>query len=292
MLRTRLLTGAVLIALVVAMLVVDQPPWYPFLLLLVLVLALAGCAEMLHLVTPASRPVGWLAYGAVSLMVAANWVVHVCPWAEALEPNAWFWITSAFEAIVIAAFVVEMGIFREPGQSVTRIALTIGLAAYLGLLPSFFAQLRWLGPTATQTAAGHGTALLALAIFVPKCTDIGAYFTGRFLGRHPMAPVLSPKKTWEGAAGGFLAAVLATIVIDRLGPANPLRADALWEVGFGISVGGAGILGDLAESLIKRDCRQKDASHLVPGFGGVLDVVDAILFAAPVVYWWCLAADK
>jgi phosphatidate cytidylyltransferase len=133
---------------------------------------------------------------------------------------------------------------------------------------------------------------LALAIFVPKCTDIGAYFTGRFLGRHPLAPVLSPKKTWEGAAGGFLAAVLATILIDRLGPANPLREDALWEVGFGISVGGAGILGDLAESLIKRDCRQKDASHLVPGFGGVLDVVDAILFAAPVAYWWCLAADK
>jgi phosphatidate cytidylyltransferase len=121
---------------------------------------------------------------------------------------------------------------------------------------------------------------------VPKCGDIGAYFTGRLLGRHRMTPVLSPKKTWEGAAGGLAAAVLAAIGIDRLGPEAGLRGDWVREVLFGLSLGVAGMFGDLAESLIKRDCRQKDASHVVPGFGGVLDVVDAVLFAAPVAYWW------
>src|SRR5262249_34252678 len=106
------------------------------------------------------------------------------------------------------------------------------------------------------------------------------------LGRHRMTPVLSPKKTWEGAAGGIAAAAATAIGLDRFGPA-PVLHNALWaEIGFGVTVGAAGMLGDLAESLIKRDCRQKDASQAVPGFGGVLDVVDAVLFAAPVAYAW------
>jgi phosphatidate cytidylyltransferase len=101
-----------------------------------------------------------------------------------------------------------------------------------------------------------------------------------------MTPVLSPKKTWEGAAGGLLAAVLVTVALDRLGP-EPLLRQRWWaEAGFGLSVGGAGMLGDLAESLVKRDCRQKDASQAVQGFGGILDVIDAVLLAAPVAYFW------
>jgi phosphatidate cytidylyltransferase len=124
---------------------------------------------------------------------------------------------------------------------------------------------------------------LALAIFVPKCCDTGAYFTGRLFGKHPMAPVLSPKKTWEGAGGGLAAAAAAAIGINRLGPV----LGSVWaEVGFGLTVGIAAMLGDLAESLIKRDCGRKDASEVVPGFGGILDVIDSILFAAPVAFCW------
>jgi phosphatidate cytidylyltransferase len=152
------------------------------------------------------------------------------------------------------------------------------------LLPCFFSQLRWLDPD-DQNA---NSVRLALAAFVPKCCDIGAYFTGRALGRHKMTPVLSPKKTWEGACGGLLFAVLVTIGMDRLAPVSVpvLRHELWWEIGFGLTVGLAGMLGDLAESLIKRDCQTKDASSAVPGFGGVLDVVDAIIFAAPVSYFW------
>jgi phosphatidate cytidylyltransferase len=129
-----------------------------------------------------------------------------------------------------------------------------------------------------------GAVALALAIFVPKCCDIGAYFAGRFLGRHPMTPVLSPKKTWEGAVGGLLAAVGAAVAIDRF---DPVVAGG-WpgEIGFGLTVGVAGMLGDLAESLVKRDCRSKDASQSVPGFGGLLDVIDSVIFAAPVAWLW------
>jgi phosphatidate cytidylyltransferase len=98
-----------------------------------------------------------------------------------------------------------------------------------------------------------------------------------------MAPVLSPKKTWEGAIGGLIASAAVAVGINQFGPV--ITGGLGYEVAFGIVVGAAGMLGDLAESMIKRDCVTKDASHTIPGFGGVLDVVDAILFAAPVVYW-------
>jgi len=261
--------GAILIVLVVGMLVVDQRlgPWYPFLLLLLLALSLVACFELLHLLGP-RRPPAWLCYLAVAALILANW-------APALNPgfDPWLWIMGTFAVVVLGAFLVEMATFREPGESVTRIALAVWLTAYLGLLPCFLAQLCW---------PERNTIRLALVIFVPKCCDIGAYFTGRFLGRHPMTPTLSPKKTWEGLAGGLVAAVAVAMGVNRLGAGLTDWAAA----GFGLTVGIAGVLGDLSESLIKRDCRQKDASQVVPGFGGVLDVADAVLFAAPVAYWW------
>jgi len=279
--------GAILIALVVGMLVVDQrlDPWFPFLLLLLLVLSVVACRELLLLLGNARRPAGWLCYTAVTALLLTNWV---CPlvrqgWpALSLASDSWRWISGVLGASVLAAFLVEMATFREPGESVTRIALTVWITAYLGLLPCFLAQLRWLPNPEGTEGPSRGTLALALALFVPKCCDIGAYFTGRLLGRHRMTPVLSPKKTWEGLAGGLIAAVLATLGINRF---RPILTDFA-AVGFGLTVGIAGVLGDLAESLIKRDCRQKDASQVVPGFGGVLDVVDAVLFAAPVAYWW------
>src|SRR5205807_9869851 len=97
-------------------------------------------------------------------------------------------------------------------------------AAYLGLLPSFLIQLRWLQDPSPEA----GVVAVALAIFVPKCCDIGAYFTGRLLGRHRMTPVLSPKKTGEGAAGGLLTAVGVAIALDRLGPVAVLHGE-LWR---------------------------------------------------------------
>jgi len=85
-------------------------------------------------------------------------------------------------------------------------------------------------------------------------------------------------------AGGLTAAVVVAIVIDRFG--SVVHGGIAAAAGLGLALGIAGVLGDLAESLIKRACRQKDASQSVPGFGGILDVVDSILFTAPVAYWW------
>jgi phosphatidate cytidylyltransferase len=283
MLRTRLWMGAVLIALIVGVLVFDRrlAPAYPFLFVLLLALAEVAGWELLTLLPAARRPQPWLCFAAVLLLIGANWVPHLGVLPSSWDHDPWHWVLGIFTAVVLAAFVLEMANFREPGESVPRIAVTVLIAAYLGLLPSFFAQLRWLEDF--EPAVSRGTLALALAVFVPKCGDIGAYFTGRAFGRHPMSPVLSPKKTWEGAVGGVAAAVAAAVGIDQLGPILPGIGA---EVAFGVTVGVAGMLGDLAESMIKRDCRHKDASQALPGFGGVLDVVDAVIFAAPVAYGW------
>jgi phosphatidate cytidylyltransferase len=289
MLRTRLLMGAVLVALVVAMLALDPlvAPWYPFLFLLTMLLSLVATYELLHLLDDERRPAAWLAYGGVAALIAVNWL-GVVPNLPAWIDNVWEVIAGTFAAVALSAFIREMAIFRGPGHAVTRISLTLIVATYLGLLPCFFVELRWtLDLSLRDVYVPRNTLALALAIFVPKFCDVGAYFTGRFLGRHRASPVLSPKKTWEGFAGGLVVAVLTALVIHGLGPVFGGPAGG-WPsaAAFGLVVGLAGILGDLAESLIKRDCQRKDASQVVPGFGGVLDVVDSIVFAAPVVYWW------
>lgn len=283
MLRTRLWMGAVLVLLAATLLVLDQPsrPYFPFLLILAGSLATLACLELTRLLAGGSPPRLMLCLPGVLIVVLANWPAHVLPAAGA---DPWTWVVLAFTAVVLAAFLVEMMCFREPGGAVLRIALGVWVVAYLGLLPSFLFQLCWLEGKAGASGVARSLAALLLGIFIPKVCDIGAYFTGRLLGRHPMTPLLSPKKTWEGLLGGLALAALATVVLNWWMPVLP--GDDLGAVGFGLTVGLAGVLGDLAESLIKRDCRQKDASQVVPGFGGVLDVIDSVLFAAPVAWCW------
>ena len=284
--RTRIWIGTLLATLTAAMLFADQwqgfGDYHPFLLLFFVVLAPLACAELLALLGPERSPVTWVCHAGVLLILLGNWPAHLAPgWGLPAWPDAWQTMCHLFALVVLAAFCVEMATYREPGSAVTRVALTVWVVAYLGVLPSFLAQLRWL--PATDSNPSRGVTAIALAIFVPKACDIGAYFTGRLVGRTPMTPVLSPKKTWEGLAGGLALAVLVAVLMNYF---LPVLANAALAAGFGFTVGGAGVLGDLAESLIKRDCRRKDASQVVPGFGGVLDVVDSILFAAPVAYWW------
>jgi phosphatidate cytidylyltransferase len=278
MLKTRLWMGAVLIALTIGMLVGDQhlAPWFPFLFLFQFVLTLAACHELVNLLGPQRSPQKVVCYVGVVVFVLANWLVHY-----PASHTPFTMLIGILAGFLLIVFLYEMAVFTEPGRSVERMAITWWMLGYLGLLPCFFAQIRWLAPEHEDNSFR-----LALAAFVPKCCDIGAYASGRLFGKHKMTPVLSPKKTLEGAIGGLIAGALAATAISRLGPATILGHDFRWEIGFGVTVGLAGMLGDLAESLIKRDCQTKDASATVPGFGGVLDVVDAIIYSAPVSYLW------
>lgn len=128
-----------------------------------------------------------------------------------------------------------------------------------------------------------GIEWLALAIGATFATDTGAYVVGRAIGRHKMAPTISPAKTWEGAAGGLLAAVAATIAIVAIAGDLP---DAWWQaVLLGVGIGVIGQMGDLFESKLKRLAKVKDSGVLIPGHGGMLDRLDSLAVVFPLVYY-------
>jgi phosphatidate cytidylyltransferase len=141
---------------------------------------------------------------------------------------------------------------------------------YLGLLSSFCVAIR----------TEFGLWRMLMFVFVVKSADIGAYSFGTLFGRHKFSPKISPGKTWEGMAGAVVAAILVAI-----GFAFIFGIMAwLLAIIFGLCFAFIGQMGDLAESMIKRDAEQKDSANKVPGFGGVLDIVDSPLVAAPLAY--------
>ena len=289
MLRTRLWIGAALIVMMVAVLYFDLflAPFFPILGILIAVVGFLAVVELRGLLPAALRPHPVLAVLAVELVLISPWLA-LC--ANRLSPTAvtitvtGHWSLYIFAAVIGLGFLVEMATFHGPDGAIGRLCGLTFLAAYLGLFPCFLSNLRWLGPFENQVEWGRSTAALILCILTPKVGDIAAYFTGRAIGQHPMSPVLSPKKTIEGAIGGVVGASLFALLVQLIEPVA--LGGVLSAMLLGALLGVVGIFGDLAESLLKRDAKAKDASQAVPGFGGVLDVIDSILFCAPVVYCW------
>lgn len=196
----------------------------------------------------------------------------------------------AVAAVSTAAAVVLIGClaFYSHDKSVEGAVAAAGgtlLAfVYLGLMFGFVLAIR----------REHSAWVLLWFLLTTKSCDIGAYFTGKAVGRHKLIPWLSPGKTWEGLAGGVVLAagvgVLGIVAVrEWAGVATP----PAWTG----AVGGAifavvGQMGDLVMSLFKRDAGLKDASRVLPGFGGVLDVLDSPLLAAPAAYWWLHAVER
>ena len=154
-------------------------------------------------------------------------------------------------------------------------SLTVaGAVVYVGWLGQYLVGVHELA---------DGRDWLLLAMLATFAGDTGAYFTGVTLGRHKMAPAISPKKTWEGFAGGFAAAVGAAVTVYALGA---MEFDLALALGLGVVIALVGPVGDLAESLLKRGMGVKDASGLVPGHGGFLDRLDSLLFTVPATYFF------
>jgi phosphatidate cytidylyltransferase len=151
---------------------------------------------------------------------------------------------------------------------------------YFGLMFGFVLALR----------REHSAWVVLGILVITKSCDIGAYFTGKTIGRHKLILWLSPGKTWEGLVGGVVTAaalgVLFAYLVTTQGISEAPHVMAWWHGALlGAFLAIAGQTGDLVESLLKRDAGVKDSSSLVPGFGGVLDIIDSLLPAAPVAYW-------
>ncbi len=207
------------------------------------------------------RPAARAAYAAgVAALLWAAWRFTAQPphlaWLLAAACLWWtgalFWIT------------------RAPARRQPALALLAGVAV---LVPAFVAVARLL--VATRGFA-RGPVLVLWLLLLVFAADIGGFFVGRRYGRHKLAPLVSPGKTWEGAAGG-LAAVALVAAAGARHFALPVAA----SVGFGCAVGLFSIVGDLTESQCKRSAGLKDSGHLLPGHGGILDRIDSITAAAP-----------
>ncbi|HVC95046.1 MAG TPA: phosphatidate cytidylyltransferase [Pirellulales bacterium] len=289
MLVWRLSLGTVFIAALAALAWLDQHASHPgtYLFPLALALSVAASGELLGLFAAREiRPVAWIVNGGNLLIVASNLgpLLFLGSGGRSSDPLGTFgWPAAALALALLAAFASEMGRYTGPGRVTETLAAAMLAFAYVGLLLTFVVQLRLVDGGRVGVAA-----LLSLVIVVKMC-DTGAYTVGRLIGRHKMAPVLSPKKTVEGAIGGLTFACFgswATLqwMAPAISHASRLPAQAWGWLAYGLLIGGAGMLGDLAESLLKRDLGRKDSSTWMPGFGGVLDVLDSILLAAPVAY--------
>jgi phosphatidate cytidylyltransferase len=230
------------------------------------------------------RPIPWVMYAGVAMPV----VLAATPWWGSLAgardvTGSAAWAAAGVLMAIALLFASEMQRFTQPGPATARLALSTLAIIYAGWLVSFLVSLRlW-------HEARWGMAALVSVIIVVKLADTGAYFVGRAIGRHRLAPVLSPKKTWEGLGGGLAAAWLggvlchAWVVPQLVGASDGVGSRFGWLM-YATVLTIAGLCGDLAESLLKRDAGRKDSSAWLPGLGGVLDLADSLLFAAPAAY--------
>ena len=206
---------------------------------------------------------------AVALIALARLLAEVTPDHSVLPP--------------IAAIVAAIGLTRLLwphllGLALSRWSLTIAAAAYTGGLLFHAPLLREMD---------NGLEWMLALLTVTFATDVGAFFVGTAVGKRPMAPSISPGKTWEGAVGGFVSAVAsASIAVQLLG----LDASVTESMALGGLAGVAGQIGDLAVSRIKRVAGVKDSGRLFPGHGGLFDRMDSIVFNLVVVYYFLLWA--
>lgn len=184
---------------------------------------------------------------------------------------------------VIAFFLAH---FKHAYKALPQVAVELFGVCYIAIPLCF--MLGILYPLSISSQPQDGRWWLMYLILVTKMTDIGAYFVGKLWGRHKLAPFLSPKKTVEGAAAGFCCAVAASVIMYGVGKKWLSGSffltfpQSLW---MGMVIGVLGQIGDLAESLLKRDAFVKDSNRL-PGLGGILDMLDSLLLTAPVVYFF------
>lgn len=260
---TRLLTAAFLIP--AAWYLCKRAPLELFLAAALLFAGIAAWECVAILKGRGSKPFTWLSV-AVCVGIA---------FAFALQPPLAA-VVAVLTALALSAPALAMLFRGTPDAMVDAAMTTCFPVLFVGLPFAFVVRLR--------TIPGeNGPDLLLLAMFCVTLSDAGAYYAGSAFGRHRLAPVISPKKSWEGAAGGVVGSVVGALIghfwfFQRLPLVHALAV--------GVVLCAAGILGDLGESMLKRSARVKDSSGLLPGHGGVLDRVDSLLVAAPVLYYY------
>lgn len=266
---SRILSGVVLATSIILILVFG--PWWSLgvVVLGVLFLALGEFEAMAH------KGYGVTTFDRVVLRLAAL-VAITWPLLRDVLPAY-----DAGRALMFAFFILATGRLLRPEpieDSMRRLSVDSLALLYLGVTFPYIFQLRQLNDP-------HGGWVVVLVMAVVFGGDTGAYFAGRFLGKHKLYPKISPKKTIEGAVGGLAAGIgvgfLARAIFPGHATLTPLDCIIIGLIG-----AGTGVIGDLVESMMKRAWGVKDSGNLIPGHGGALDRIDALLFAGPLCLYY------
>jgi len=247
-----------------------------FILLLTLVGAL-GMAEFFGLVRRCDWPCfpAWGLFPGLLLLCATFLALAGWP-APAIPAARWAEVETLFITLLIIPLLIRQLWSRE-AAGMLAVATTLAGVIYVPWLLGFMTKI-FLYPGI------NGTLFIFYFMLLTKLSDTGAYAVGSLFGRHKMIPRISPGKTWEGFAGALLVPTAVSVVFvglagDRLGGMNYLHAAPL-----GLLLGAGAVTGDLVESFFKRQAGVKDSGRWFPGIGGILDLIDSLLFNAPIMY--------
>jgi phosphatidate cytidylyltransferase len=268
MLSQRLITAAVGIPIILAIIYLGGALYTA---IVAVILAIAAI-EFVHMLTGTQRPV----WRPTRLALAAAAVCAAM--AIAVDAADFEWPPELVILVAIAmVFVIVRGVQHI---EVPDWATVPGAAAYIGLLGSYFVLLRGLDDDGNW---------VFWAVICTWLTDTSAYATGKLVGRHKMAPSISPGKTWEGTAGAIVGGFAAMVAVGLLLDLPVSVGDAIV---LGLLLPGLAVVADLAESVLKRSAGVKDTSEMVPGHGGFLDRLDSLLFTVPLVYLYAVWVVK
>ena len=273
-LALRVISAAVLLPIVLGIIIFGNHwAWAGF----CLVMAFAGGLEFMK-ITNCQESLGTRLFSVILALVPAITAYLVAgdeiTGAPFRSNHSWLFLGIAITVTVWGAFLFNCFRPREISRASNVINATIACAGYVGLTILFLALFK-------RDLNELGNAWLFTLMAMTWGSDTGAYFTGRAFGKHKLAPILSPKKSIEGAIGGFATALIAAFIARAI--AFPHLA--IWQIILlAVVANFLAQMGDLAESLLKRSYGVKDSGNTIPGHGGVLDRVDALIFSAPWVY--------
>ncbi len=278
----RLLSTLILWSLIITVVIMKSEIGY---CLLIATAALGSLWEYFWLLKVSNLPRNWhIGYTAgISLLVGNCWLFH----NSILSDKNLIFVFDAF-VMVVTIFVLFFREFFRPQNSqrvsAEGIAFTLFGVIYIPWLFSFVLKILYFLPR-TSTGELPGMYYALLLIIITKFSDVGAFLFGSLLGKHLFCPNISPKKTWEGFFGAIVLSLACSLIFYVLFQSQLTLLTPVTLIILSLSLASIGIAGDLAESLLKRSLHTKDSSHTLPGIGGGMDLIDSILFTAPIFYF-------
>jgi phosphatidate cytidylyltransferase len=249
-------------------------------LLIILLLAVSGLLEFYGMVQRLHYAcyAKWGVAGGV-LMILFTFVCISGQFGRPVTPSRMNDRETMFIILFVLGLCVRQFASRRVATGIIAISTTLFGMMYVPWLLNFIQKINFFGQAGVE-----GAYYVLYFVLVTKFSDCGAYAVGSLIGRHKMIPRISPGKTWEGLAGAVIVSTGASVLFARLAGAHLAGMTLAHSILLGIILSLAAVVGDLIESLFKREAGLKDSGHFFPGIGGILDLLDSLLFNAPIMY--------